>query len=137
MGSFRRGKAICGNIDIPIIRPTSDGMTHAGEYPIDDLALPDDFSTLELCYRGLCKLPGPDAKRHRIDILCVPWENRRSPPLLHGKMKANVLGYSLNQRGLYAGVVRDPRNRRVNVSAEEIFKILGVPWQEPHERARG
>jgi hypothetical protein len=53
--------------------------------PIDDLALPDDFSALELCYRGLYKLPGPDAKRHRIDILCVPWENRRSLPLLHGK----------------------------------------------------
>ena len=33
------------------------------------------------------------------------------------RMKANVLGYSLNQRGLYAGVVRDPCNRRVKVSA--------------------
>ena len=78
-------------------------------------------------------------------------------------MKANVLGYSLNQRGLFAGVVRDPRDRRIKFSGgktpcfllridlrsidlgqlvasereEEIFKILGVPWQEPHERVRG
>jgi DNA polymerase lambda len=80
-------------------------------------------------------------------------------------MKANVLGYSLNQRGLFAGIVRNPRNRheklnKGNVTAsvvsreiivlhwlvgyviaseteEEIFKILGVPWQEPHERVRG
>lgn len=104
---FNRGKATCGDIDIIITRPTSDGMTHAGEcsrllvtlYPFtgnvylgllpellarlhatkiltEDLALPDDFSALELCYRGLCKLPEPDAKRRRIDILCVPWESR-------------------------------------------------------------
>jgi DNA polymerase lambda len=49
---------------------------HALKILTDDLALPDDFSALELCYRGLCKLPEPDAKRRRIDILCVPWENR-------------------------------------------------------------
>ncbi|KAG1724597.1 hypothetical protein EDB19DRAFT_1644456 [Suillus lakei] len=167
MGSFRRGKATCGDIDILVTRPTSDGMTHAGLLPellarlhaakilTEDLALPDDFSALELCYRGLCKLPEPDAKRRRIDILCVPWENRGAALLYYTgddifnramRMKANVLGYSLNQRGLYAGVVRDPRNRRVKISAgnivaseteEEIFKILGVPWQEPHERVRG
>ncbi|KAG1732642.1 uncharacterized protein EDB91DRAFT_1057918 [Suillus paluster] len=167
MGSFRRGKATCGDIDILITRPTSDGTTHAGLLPellarlratrilTEDLALPDDFSALELCYRGLCKLPESDAKRRRIDILCVPWENRGAALLYYTgddifnramRMKANVLGYSLNQRGLYAGVVRDPRNRRIKVSAgnivaseteEEIFKILGVPWQEPHERVRG
>ncbi|OJA20779.1 hypothetical protein AZE42_07015, partial [Rhizopogon vesiculosus] len=149
-----RGKTTCGDIDILITRPTSDGMTHAGLLPellarlhalkilTEDLALPDDFSALELCYRGLCKLPEPDAKRRRIDILCVPWENRGAALLYYTgddifnramRMKANVLGYSLNQRGLYAGVVRDPRNRRVKVSAgnivaseteEEIFKIL-------------
>ncbi|KAG1742603.1 hypothetical protein EDD22DRAFT_786565 [Suillus occidentalis] len=167
MGSFRRGKATCGDIDILMTRPTSDGMTHAGLLPellarlhaakilTEDLALPDDFSALELCYRGLCRLPGPDAKRRRIDILCVPWESRGAALLYYTgddifnramRMKANVLGYSLNQRGLYAGVIRDPRNRRVKISAgnivaseteEEVFKILGVPWQEPHERVRG
>lgn len=167
MGSFRRGKATCGDIDILVTRPTSDGMTHAGLLPellarlhatkilTEDLALPDDFSALELCYRGLCKLPEPDAKRRRIDILCVPWESRGAALLYYTgddifnramRMKANVLGYSLNQRGLYAGVIRDPRNRRVKISAgnivaseteEEVFKILGVPWQEPHERVRG
>ena len=81
------------------------------------------------------------------------------------RYKAGVMGYSLNQKGLYAGVVRDPRNRQVKTNdgalldywrlkvffdhshfagtiiasetEEEIFKILGVPWQEPHERVRG
>ena len=31
-------------------------------------------------------------------------------------MKANVLGYSLNQVGLFGGVVRDPRDRRVKLN---------------------
>ena len=42
----------------------------------EDLAVPDDFSDLELVYRGLCKLPEPGAKRRRIDFLCVPWVSR-------------------------------------------------------------
>ncbi|KIJ18088.1 hypothetical protein PAXINDRAFT_71726 [Paxillus involutus ATCC 200175] len=167
MGSFRRGKADCGDIDILITRPTIDGKTHQGILPhllerlhsakilTEDLAIPDNFQDLELVYRGLCKLPEPSAKRRRIDILCVPWESKGAALLYYTgddifnramRLKANVLGYSLNQRGLYAGVVRDPRDRRVKVcdgnivaseTEEEIFKILGVPWQEPHERVRG
>ncbi|KAH7911258.1 hypothetical protein BJ138DRAFT_1006996 [Hygrophoropsis aurantiaca] len=167
MGSFRRGKADCGDIDILITRPNHDGKTHAGLLPellaalhsanilTEDLSLPEDFSALELSYRGLCRLPEPGSRRRRIDILCVPWENRGAALLYYTgddifnramRMKANVLGYSLNQRGLYGGVVRDPRDRRVKVNEgnivaseteEEIFKILGVPWQEPHERVRG
>ncbi|KIJ61681.1 hypothetical protein HYDPIDRAFT_42398 [Hydnomerulius pinastri MD-312] len=166
MGSFRRGKADCGDIDILITRPTSDGRTHQGLLPAllehlhaaniltEDLAIPDNFADLELTYRGLCKLPSPDAKRRRIDILCVPWESRGAALLYYTgddifnramRMKANVLGYSLNQRGLYAGVVRDPRDRRVKVcdgtiiaseTEQEIFQILGVPWQKPRERIR-
>jgi DNA polymerase lambda len=34
-------------------------------------------------------------------------------------MKANVLGYSLNQRGLFGNIVRDPRDRRVKMNAGE------------------
>ncbi|KAF9239466.1 hypothetical protein BU15DRAFT_46657, partial [Melanogaster broomeanus] len=167
MGSFRRGKADCGDIDILITRPTTDGKTHQGVLPVllerlhaagiltEDLALPEDFSDLELTYRGLCKLPDAGARRRRIDILCVPWESRGAALLYYTgddifnramRWKANVHGYSLNQRGLYSGVVRDPHDRRVKVCAgniiaseteEQIFRILGVPWQEPHERVRG
>jgi DNA polymerase lambda len=82
------------------------------------------------------------------------------------RFKAGAMGYSLNQRGLYAGIVRDPHDRRVKLTEgqsaswrehllspeilsmysgyivaseteQEIFKILEVPWQEPHERVRG
>ncbi|KAI5984689.1 hypothetical protein EDD15DRAFT_2511856 [Pisolithus albus] len=167
MGSYRRGKADCGDIDVLVTRPVADGKTHAGVLPrlldrlraakvlAEDLAVPADPSELELTYRGLCKLPDAGAKRRRIDILCVPWESRGAALLYYTgddifnramRLKANVMGYSLNQRGLYAGVVREPQNRRVKLSSgsiiaseteEEIFQILGVPWQEPHERIRG
>ncbi|KAG8215108.1 hypothetical protein J3R82DRAFT_8559, partial [Butyriboletus roseoflavus] len=166
----RRGKANCGDIDILITRPTTDGRTHQGMLHrnllservvptshstgvlgtlldqlhaagilTEDLAVPDDFSDLELIYRGLCKLPVSGAKRRRIDFLCVPWSSRGAALLYYTfnramRLKANKHGFSLNQRGLYAGVLRDPRDRQKKVcqghivaseTEEEIFRILG------------
>ncbi|EPQ56002.1 Nucleotidyltransferase [Gloeophyllum trabeum ATCC 11539] len=165
MGSFRRGKADCGDIDILITRPTDDGRTHSGiirrllwilhrkEILTEDLSIPDDLDDLECVYRGLCR-KDKDSRRRRIDFLTVPWKSRGAALLYYTgddifnramRLKANVMGYSLNQRGLYAGVVRDPSNRTVKLNEgniiaseteEEIFRILGVPWQEPHERVR-
>lgn len=65
----------------------------------EDLAVPDDFSDLELVYRGLCKLPGPGAKRRRIDFLCVPWESRG----------AALLYYTGDD--IVSGFVFDPRHQ--------------------------
>lgn len=51
------------------------------------------------------------------------------------RMKANKMGYSLNQKGLYADVIRNPSNRREKlhtgriIASEtelEIFEKLGV-----------
>ncbi|GLB44450.1 putative DNA polymerase beta palm [Lyophyllum shimeji] len=167
MGSYRRGKNDCGDIDILITRPTDDGKTHQGVLSrllqalhaegilTEDLAVPEDPDGLEAIYRGLCRIPGrTGARRRRIDFLTVPWISRGAALLYYTgddifnraiRMKANVLGYSLNQRGLFAGVVRDPNDRRVKLNSgtliaseteAEIFKILEVPWQEPHQRIR-
>lgn len=166
MGSYRRGKKDCGDIDILITRPPHDGKTHKGVLPrllrdlhtagilTEDLAVPEDPDDLEAIYRGLCRV-AKGAKRRRIDFLTVPWESRGAALLYYTgddifnraiRLKANAMGYSLNQRGLFGGIVRDPRNRRVKLNQgtlvaseteEEIFKILDVPWQEPHERVRG
>lgn len=68
-----------------MLGPTSDStgvlrtlleQLHAAGILTEDLAVPDDFSDLELVYRGLCKLPASGAKRRRIDFLCVPWVSR-------------------------------------------------------------
>ncbi|KAJ7630120.1 DNA polymerase lambda, partial [Mycena polygramma] len=167
MGSYRRGKKDCGDIDIMITRCPDDGKTHAGILHhllkalhakgiiSDDLALPDNPFDDEAIYRGLCHLPRFGARRRRIDFLTVPWKSRGAALLYYTgddifnramRYKANRLGYSLNQKGLFAGVVRDPRNRTVKTNTgnivaseteEEIFYMLGVPFQEPHERVRG
>ncbi|KIY44359.1 Nucleotidyltransferase, partial [Fistulina hepatica ATCC 64428] len=162
MGSFRRGKADCGDIDILITRPTDDGKTHRGAFLLllsyfivtEDLAMPDDGDGDEGIYRGLCRLPKEGSKRRRIDFLVVPWESRGAALIYYTgddifnramRFKAGNMGYSLNQHGLFAGVVRDPRNRQnklnegnviASATEEEIFRILGVPWQEPHQRVR-
>ncbi|TDL27085.1 Nucleotidyltransferase [Rickenella mellea] len=165
MGSFRRGKADCGDIDILITRPTHDGKTHAGvirslltelhvrQIITEDLATPDNFDGLEATYRGLCRLDFR-SRRRRIDILAVPYESRGAALLYYTgddifnraiRYKAGSMGYSLNQRGLFTAVARDPNDRRKKLTKgyviaseteEEIFKILNVPWQEPHERVR-
>ncbi|KAJ7628623.1 hypothetical protein FB45DRAFT_918780 [Roridomyces roridus] len=167
MGSYRRGKADCGDIDIMITRNPDDGGTHAGvlrrllnalhkkKIIEEDLALPEDPNGEEAIYRGLCHLPEPGSKRRRIDFLTVPWKNRGAALLYYTgddifnraiRLKANVMGYSLNQRGLFEGVVRKPGNRQVKTNSgtciageteEEIFRVLDVPFQAPHERVRG
>ncbi|KAJ7054668.1 DNA polymerase lambda [Mycena amicta] len=166
MGSFRRGKSTCGDIDIMITRDPADGKAHNGILHFllkalhkegiitEDLALPEDPFDEEAIYRGLCRLPGnPDAKRRRIDFLTVPWKSRGAALMYYTgddifnrkmRFKAGKMGYSLNQKGLFAGVVRNPSNRTEKINAgniiageteEEIFKILGVPFRLPHERA--
>ncbi|KAJ7628647.1 hypothetical protein FB45DRAFT_918865 [Roridomyces roridus] len=160
MGSYRRGKADCGDIDIMITRNPDDGGTHAGvlrrllnalhkkKIIEEDLALPEDPNGEEAIYRGLCHLPEPGSKRRRIDFLTVPWKNRGGGLVFNRaiRLKANVMGYSLNQRGLFEGVVRDPNDRQVKTNTgtciageteEEIFRMLDVPFQAPHERVRG
>ncbi|KIP05967.1 hypothetical protein PHLGIDRAFT_480151 [Phlebiopsis gigantea 11061_1 CR5-6] len=182
MGSFRRGKADCGDIDILITRPTDDGKSHIGRRlhckdprklttPLgvlrrllkelhergvitEDLNVPEDWDDLELVYRGLCRRDSKGLQR-RIDFLTVPYKSRGAALLYYTgddifnrsmRLKANKMGYSLNQRGLYANVIRNPSDRRqkfnegVIIASEterEIFEKLGVPWQEPHQRVRG
>ncbi|KAF8513529.1 hypothetical protein JB92DRAFT_2923156 [Gautieria morchelliformis] len=166
MGSFRRGKETCGDIDILLTRDTGDGRTHAGILPrlcnllhkrgilTEDLALPDDWEGLEATYRGLCQ-KNRESRRRRIDILCVPYESRGAARIYYTgddifnrsiRLKANKMDMSLNQRGLFQEVVRDPHDRTKKLCAgsllcsdseKKIFEILGVPWQEPHERVRG
>ncbi|KAI0284907.1 hypothetical protein BC826DRAFT_973144 [Russula brevipes] len=163
MGSYRRGKSTCGDIDVMITRSPDDGRTHAGRschrgFPrlgillkllsalrsagivTEDLSLSSGAGeNLECTYRGLCIRPtkvGED-KQHRIqrriDILTIPWESRGAALIYYTgddilclvtpqfnrsiRLKANKMGYSLNQRGLFAGVVRSIEDRSVKTNA--------------------
>ncbi|KZO91786.1 Nucleotidyltransferase [Calocera viscosa TUFC12733] len=163
MGSYRRGEQTCGDIDLLLTRDPTDGITHAGmlhklldrlhEQGIltDDLVIPPDNRALEQKYMGVGRLP-PDGKMRRIDILAIPYDQKGAALIYFTgddlfnrsiRLLARKKGYSLNQRGLYGGVGRDTKGKKLSEGTiiaskteKEIFDVLGVPWREPHERRR-
>ncbi|KAF8322130.1 Nucleotidyltransferase [Clavulina sp. PMI_390] len=165
MGSYRRGKKDCGDLDILISRPTNDGRDHEGllddllmvlhqkKIILHDLALPKPTDRLESKYMGLAASTDPNHKVRRLDILTIPCHQWGAALLYFTgddifnrsmRLLARKQGYSLNQRGLFAGVVRNSKGIKLNngtiicsATEREIFDKLGVPWQEPHERKRG
>ncbi|CAL8994344.1 unnamed protein product [Prunus brigantina] len=163
-GSYRRGKASCGDLDIVITHP--DGTSHKGFLPkyvkqLKDMKfLREDliFSTHSEegtdsgvdTYFGLCTYPGREL-RHRIDLKVYPLEiyafgliawtgndvlNRRLRLLAESK------GFRLDDTGLFPATHGSSGSKRgVRASAslkfdteKEVFDFLGFPWLEPHER---
>ncbi|KAJ4879127.1 DNA polymerase lambda (POLL) [Raphanus sativus] len=162
-GSYRRGKATCGDLDIVITHP--DGQSHKGfltkfvkrlkeiNFLREDLI----FSTHSEegtgsgvdTYFGLCTYPGQELRR-RIDFKVYPrdiyafgliaWTgndvlNRRLRLLAESK------GYRLDDTGLFPATHSSSGNRGGKASAsmklsteKEVFDFLGFPWLEPHER---
>ncbi|XP_021293429.1 DNA polymerase lambda isoform X2 [Herrania umbratica] len=162
-GSYRRGKASCGDLDIVITHP--DGKSHKGflqkyvkrlkemKFLREDLV----FSTHSEegtdsgvdTYFGLCTYPGREL-RHRIDFKVYPrdiyafgliaWTgndvlNRRLRLLAESK------GYRLDDTGLFpathgSGGKRGARGTTsLKMETEkEVFDFLGFPWLEPYER---
>ncbi|KAM3754292.1 hypothetical protein ACB098_03G154700 [Castanea mollissima] len=162
-GSFRRGKASCGDLDIIITHP--DGRSHRGflskyvERLKDMKFLREDliFTTHSEegtdsgvdTYFGLCTYPGREL-RHRIDLKVYPrdiyafgliaWTgndvlNRRLRLLAESK------GFRLDDTGLFPATYGSGGKQGTRASAslkfnmeKEVFDFLGFPWLEPHER---
>uniref|UniRef100_J3MCS5 DNA polymerase n=2 Tax=Oryza brachyantha TaxID=4533 RepID=J3MCS5_ORYBR len=162
-GSYRRGKASCGDMDIIITHP--DGESHVGFLPKFVQRLKDmNFLREDLIfsihsiegtdcgvdtYFGLCTYPGREL-RHRIDLKVYP-RNRYAFGLLAWtgndvlnrrlRILADSKGYILDDTGLYlatqgSGGKRGGRSEAiVNCDTEkDVFDTLGFPWLEPHER---
>ncbi|XP_062228572.1 DNA polymerase lambda [Phragmites australis] len=162
-GSYRRGKASCGDIDIVITHP--DGESHVGFLPkfvqrlkeinflredlIFSIHSVDGTDSGVDTYFGLCTYPGRDL-RHRIDLKVYPM-NRYAFGLLAWtgndvlnrrlRLLAESKGYILDDTGLYlatqgSGGKRAGRSDAiVNCNTEkDVFDTLGFPWLEPHER---
>ncbi|XP_010543974.1 PREDICTED: DNA polymerase beta isoform X2 [Tarenaya hassleriana] len=162
-GSYRRGKATCGDLDIVITHP--DGQSHKGfltkfvKHLKETKFLREDliFSTHSEegtdsgvdTYFGLCTYPGREL-RHRIDLKVYPrdiyafgliaWTgndvlNRRLRLLSESK------GFRLDDTGLFPTTRSSGRKRGEKAMAslrfeteKEVFEFLGFPWLEPHER---
>ncbi|RLM55276.1 DNA polymerase beta isoform X1 [Panicum miliaceum] len=162
-GSYRRGKASCGDMDIVITHP--DGESHVGFLPkfvqrlkeinflredlIFSIHSVDGTDSGVDTYFGLCAYPGREL-RHRIDLKVYP-RNRYACGLLAWtgndvlnrrlRLLADSKGYVLDDTGLYlatrgsGGKHAGRSDAIVNCHTEkDVFDTLGFPWLEPHER---
>ncbi|KAL8518941.1 hypothetical protein ACS0TY_010051 [Phlomoides rotata] len=162
-GSYRRGKASCGDMDIVITHP--DGKSHVGFLPKFVKCLKDiNFLREDLVfsvhseegtdsgvdtYFGLCTYPGREL-RHRIDLKVYPrdiyafgliaWTgndvlNRRLRLLAESK------GFRLDDTGLFPATHGSGGKRGSRGSAnlkfateKQVFDFLGFPWLQPNQR---
>ncbi|KAL6861744.1 hypothetical protein ACP4OV_017444 [Aristida adscensionis] len=162
-GSYRRGKASCGDMDVVITHP--DGESHVGFLPkfvqrlkeinflredlIFSIHSVDGTDSGVDTYFGLCTYPGREL-RHRIDLKVYP-RNRYAFGLLAWtgndvlnrrlRILAESKGYILDDTGLYlatkgsGGKHAGRSDAIVNCHTEkDVFDTLGFPWLEPHER---
>ncbi|XP_065827911.1 DNA polymerase lambda-like isoform X2 [Oscarella lobularis] len=158
-GSYRRGKATCGDIDMLLSHP--DGRSHSKLFkPLlarltdqgfltDDLVIQEDGTQQK--YLGVCKLPGEGKKHRRLDVIVVPYSEWACSLLYFTgsgyfnrsmRLYAHKKSMQLSQHGLYTNVIR--RNREVVhqgqllpcFSERDVFKHLGLDYLEPNERER-
>lgn len=155
MGSYRRGAASSGDIDMIFtkkgvtleeLQPFLKGLVHK---LTDEDFLKCGLTGASTKWYGCSKLKDIPQWR-RIDFLLVPWAEKGAAFIYFTgnvlfnrsiRLLANKKGYSLNQHGLYAGVLRGERGSKLNdgylvegESEHKIFEILGVPYWEPWER---
>lgn len=136
-GSYRRGKAESGDMDVLVIdqdSPDKQTMKRILEWPY----LTDVLAGGSKKVLGVCRLPGPHLHR-RIDFeLVQSWEYPFALIYFTGPASFIVemrdycrsRGYRLNEKSLF-----DPEGQAILVdSEEELFQILGLQYLTPEER---
>nr|XP_019001289.1 uncharacterized protein I203_05994 [Kwoniella mangroviensis CBS 8507]OCF64750.1 hypothetical protein I203_05994 [Kwoniella mangroviensis CBS 8507] len=163
MGSYRRGQETSGDVDILITRNGGEVNSKKGVLGqliqrlkkrgliTHDLGTPTDWNASEAKWMGVGKLSSVH-KHRRIDILCIPFEHWGAAVLYFTaddynqfnrsmRLYARKTGYSLNQRGLYKGVLRGKDGLKqtegelvASRTEQDIFDALGLRWRHPHHR---
>ncbi|KAM4109950.1 hypothetical protein ACJW30_03G157600 [Castanea mollissima] len=135
-GSFRRGKASCGDLDIIITHP--DGRSHRGflskyverlkdmKFLREDLIFTthsEEVYPRDIYAFGLIAWTGNDVLNRRLRLL------------------AESKGFRLDDTGLFPATYGSGGKQGTRASAslkfnveKEVFDFLGFPWLEPHER---
>ncbi|CAM4488195.1 unnamed protein product [Leuciscus chuanchicus] len=157
-GSYRRGKTTCGDVDVLITHP--DGVSHKGVFSkvlhflhqsgflTDDLVSHEENGEQKK-YMGICRLPGPSQRHRRLDIIVVPYAEFACSLLYftgsaHFNRSMRALAktkhMSLSEHSLNCAVVRQCGVKLVagtplhTLAEKDVFKHLGIPYREPHER---
>nr|XP_054359074.1 DNA polymerase lambda isoform X2 [Pongo pygmaeus] len=155
-GSYRRGKATCGDVDVLITHP--DGRSHRGIFSrlLDSLRqqvpsvgpgfLTDDLVSQEengqqQKYLGVCRLPGPGWRHRRLDIIVVPYSEFACALLyftgsahFNRSMRAlaKTKGMSLSEHALSTAVVRNTQGCKVGPG-----RVLPTPTEKDVFRLLG
>ncbi|PYI12587.1 Nucleotidyltransferase [Aspergillus sclerotiicarbonarius CBS 121057] len=158
-GSYRRGAADCGDIDLIITQPDAnlEQIRTRMLVLVAPRLLNQKFLQASLAstsrdgskWHGASMLPGGRLWR-RIDLLFVP-DSEIGAALIYFtgndifnrsmRLLASKKGMRLNQRGLYTDVLRGPQRAKLTQGRllegrdeRRIFAILGVPWRPPEHR---
>lgn len=159
-GSYRRGASNSSDIDVLITKPEStieQIRTVMVEVVVPDL-FEQDFLQTSLSstsrgdgskWHGASALPGSSIWR-RIDLLFVPGSEIGAALIYFTgndifnrsiRLLASKKGMRLNQRGLYADVLRGEQLKKLaegrlleGRDERRIFELLGVPWRPPEHR---
>lgn len=159
-GSFRRGAATSGDVDL-IITKAGAPLNYLRAIVLDALVpslfaqgflkarLSSSVKDRGTKWHGASALPGSSVWR-RIDLLLVPWDELGAALIYFTgndifnrsiRLLASKKGMRLNQRGLYKDVVRGRDRTKLNEgtlvegqSERRIFELLGVPWKSPQHR---
>ncbi|KAG0711901.1 DNA polymerase lambda [Chionoecetes opilio] len=157
-GSYRRGKATCGDVDVLITHP--DGNSHQAIFkPLlarlrdtgfltDDLVTQEDNGNQQK-YLGVCRLPGRDRKHRRLDVIVVPYSERATAIMYFTgsahfnrsmRLLATKKGMSLSEHSLRVGIVRQGGEKLNDgcmletPTEESVFTHLGLEYRPPQER---
>uniref|UniRef100_A0A3B5LZU4 DNA polymerase n=1 Tax=Xiphophorus couchianus TaxID=32473 RepID=A0A3B5LZU4_9TELE len=156
-GSYRRGKATCGDVDVLISHP--DGKSHKGVFSkninlcskgflTDDLVSHEDNGEQKK-YMGVCRLPGPGRRHRRLDVIVVPYEEfacslmyftgsahfNRSMRALAKTKNMSLSEHSLNKDVVRQGSLKTHGGNPLPTAMEkDVFRLLGIPYRPPQER---
>lgn len=157
-GSYRRGKATCGDVDVLITHP--DRKSHKGVFSkvlhnlhesgflTDDLVSNEENGEQKK-YMGVCRLPGPNQRHRRLDIIVVPYDEfacalmyftgsahfNRSMRALAKTKQMSLSEHSLNKDVVRQGSLKVHGGAPVpTLTEKDVFNVLGIPYRQPHER---
>eukprot|EP00658_Telonema_sp_P-2_P041733 TRINITY_DN29882_c0_g1_i1.p1 TRINITY_DN29882_c0_g1~~TRINITY_DN29882_c0_g1_i1.p1 ORF type:complete len:261 (+),score=59.06 TRINITY_DN29882_c0_g1_i1:167-949(+) len=149
-GSYRRGAAFCGDVDVLIMsdqtRPSNRCIL---QQIVDALVVSgvvtDNISLGPRQYHGVARVPNSPCYRRLDLLLFTPAEYPCA--LLHftgsgafnRKMRFQALeaGLTLNEKGLFKGTAGDKGDAVECKSERDVFTAIGMEWVEPLERNMG
>jgi len=151
VGSYRRGKAFSGDIDVIITNEKDDvkAYTEFVEQLKKDKIIIWEFTKGKTKSLTLCKLPNSDIAR-RVDFLYTSPEEYpfailyfTGSKIFNTVMRQRALkqGLTLNEHGLYEMSKTKVKGERIDPSLfkteQDIFDYLGMEYKTPRERIDG